>query len=240
MIVWGVLYAAPSIAEQPVFNMMPRWNNGWGVQLEHEFQKLTEAEGHLLHLEGVYTWQRWIRVTYKIPWVLHAQSLTDPNAPAESGIGTPVLSLPLKKYFNKDGRSGAWGLTPHVYLPLSDTLLGRDDERIGLSFGYAQETYRTAFDISCSGHTRQGNLPTEWHFNLAAGGKFYPFGSIGNFRIKVGYRYRTNDEYSLRAGPVAYWRLSDRWHAQASWKRSLLGHGFDTGDWFRSGLGMVF
>jgi hypothetical protein len=239
-LLWITLHAATSLAEQPVFDMMPRWDNGWGMQLEHEYESHSDAVGHLLHLEGVYTWRRWIRVTYKIPWVLTEQSLTDPALPPDSGIGTPVLALPLKKYFNKDGRSGSWSLTPHVFLPVSTTLLGRKDEYGGLSVGYSQETYRTTVGVSVAGHVRHEALMPEWHLNLAGGGKFYGWDSVGNFRLKVDARYRANGDHALRLGPIAYWRLSDRWHVQASWKRSLVAQGFDDGDWIRSGIGMVF
>ena len=164
---------------------MPRWDNGWGVQLEHEHQNSSRASGHLLHLEGVYTWRKWIRLTYKIPWVVTAQSLEDTAAPAQSGLGTPVLALPLKYYFNKDGRSGSWSLTPHVYLPVSTVLLGQENVYGGLSVSYSQETYGTALDIALGTHLRHQDLMPELHLNLAGGGKFHILNSVGNVKIRV-------------------------------------------------------
>ncbi len=220
--------------------MMPRWDNGWGVQMQHEYQALAHAQGHLVHVEGVYTWRRWIRVTYKIPWVLTGQSLLDKTLPTESGLGTPIVALPLKKYFNKDGRSGAWSLTPHLFLPLSQTELGREDEHGGLSFGFAQETYRTTLDLAGAVHFQRAGFRPEWHLHGAVGGKFYGWDSAGNFKLKFDLRYTGNGDHAVRIAPVVYWRLSDRWHAQIGWKHSLLAQGFDDGDWIRSGIGMVF
>ncbi|MDE0883264.1 MAG: hypothetical protein OSB21_11760 [Myxococcota bacterium] len=223
-----------SLAEQPIFNMMPRWDNGWGVQFEHEVEDSSGERMHLLHVEGVYTWQRWIRLTYKVPWLL-----------SESALGNPVLALPLKKYFNNDGRSGSFSLTPEVSLPLSEVTL----KLAGLSLGYSQETYRTTVDVSLAAHLqRKGltftravdELPLEWQLNFAAGGKYYPFDSVGNLRLSADFRYRPGGDYALRAGPVAYWRINDRWHVQASWKRTLAAQGFDSGNWIRSGLAVVF
>ncbi|HJO10188.1 MAG TPA: transporter, partial [Verrucomicrobiota bacterium] len=63
--------------------MMPRWDKGWGLQLIDEYRheddlllgKRTAYSGftedvHLLHFQGVYTWDRSVRLTYKLPYVL--------------------------------------------------------------------------------------------------------------------------------------------------------------------------
>jgi hypothetical protein len=218
-----------SLAEQPIFNMMPRWDKGWGVQFEHEVEDSPTKRIHLLHVEGVYTWQRWIRLTYKVPWLL-----------SESALGTPVLALPLKKYFNNDGRSGSLSLTPEISLPLSQVPLGQSDKVAGMNLGYSQETYRTTVDVSLAAHLQRNELPLEWQLSFAAGGKYYPFDSVGNFRLSTDFRYRPGGDYALRVGPLAYWRINDRWHVQASWKRTLAAQGLPSGNWIRSGLAVVF
>ena len=73
-------------ADEPIMNMMPRWDNGWGLQLIDEFRHEEDlrlgnrtaysgftADVHLLHFQGVYTWDRSVRLTYKIPYVLDAR-----------------------------------------------------------------------------------------------------------------------------------------------------------------------
>ena len=94
--IWVVILCVPTLAsaEQPVFGMMPRWANGWGVQTQYELEDTADERSQLLHIEGVYTWARWIRVTYKIPFIVHGRR-TGANE-AERGLGTPVLALPLK------------------------------------------------------------------------------------------------------------------------------------------------
>ena len=121
-----VLLPAIAKAEQPVFGMMPRWANGWGVQTQYEYQDTTEEQSHVLHLEGVYTWARWIRVTYKVPFVLEGRAAG--AIASERGLGTPIVAMPLKKYFNHDGLSGSWSLTPHLFVPVATTSLDHSDE----------------------------------------------------------------------------------------------------------------
>ena len=73
-------------ADEPIMNMMPRWDNGWGVQMIYEYRHENDLllgdriaysgfseDVHLLHFQGVYTWDRSIRLTYKIPYVLDAR-----------------------------------------------------------------------------------------------------------------------------------------------------------------------
>ena len=67
------LLPAVGSAEQPVFGMMPRWASGWGVQSLYELSVSDETRYHALHVEGVYTWERWIRVTYKVPFIIDGQ-----------------------------------------------------------------------------------------------------------------------------------------------------------------------
>ena len=88
---------------------------------------------------------RWIRVTYKIPFIVHGRRRTPTMR--STRMGTPVLALPLKAYFNHDGLSTSWSLTPHVFLPLETTDLGHSTSLAGLSARYAHETYRDAVDL---------------------------------------------------------------------------------------------
>ena len=68
-------------------NMMPRWDGGYGFQLLSETihrsdlkrGDTTLASGFTedisqLHLQGVYTWDRSVRLTAKLPYVVAACS----------------------------------------------------------------------------------------------------------------------------------------------------------------------
>ena len=63
-------FSKSAIAEQPIFDEMPRWSGGWGFQIlqeyrmEREFLDGTRTIGdelpeaiHILHIQGVYTWK---------------------------------------------------------------------------------------------------------------------------------------------------------------------------------------
>ena len=84
---WGLLITGISLqADDPIMNMMPRWDDGWGFQFIEEYRHESDLllgdrkaypnfveDVHLLHFETVYTWDKSIRVTAKFPWVLDAR-----------------------------------------------------------------------------------------------------------------------------------------------------------------------
>jgi hypothetical protein len=100
-------------AEQPIFDEMPRWSGGWGIQMLQEYRMKRELldgvhslgdgleeHAHILHLQGVYTWHRSIRLTAKLPVVIHAErSRLGPDGALftqeDSGVGDLTLALPL-------------------------------------------------------------------------------------------------------------------------------------------------
>ena len=99
--------------EQPIFDEMPRWSGGWGIQLMQEYldreNRNSESNAsapsskehiHLTHLQGVYTWDKSIRVTVKVPVVVFAEKVLDGN-PAQAGgiqrdqgLGDPTSPSP--------------------------------------------------------------------------------------------------------------------------------------------------
>ena len=113
------------LADEPIVNEMPRWSGGWGIQTvwEHRTERDLllggskanagySEEVDVLHFEGVYTWNKSIRLTAKLPYVMNARrEIPDGGGgkriQRDEGIGDFTLALPLKKYFNLDGRSGA-------------------------------------------------------------------------------------------------------------------------------------
>ena len=78
------LPVSPSFAHQPVMDMAPRWQKGFGGQVRYETyssdkvlegsKKIDNPLGrenfvHKTWLEGVYTFKREVRVTLKVPFV---------------------------------------------------------------------------------------------------------------------------------------------------------------------------
>jgi len=199
---FAVFYFSAARADQPIFNEMPRWDEGWGVQLVEEYRHESDlmsgndvvAAGfsedvHILHLEGVYTWDRSIRMTVKLPYVLDAKrELPDGKGGKitqyDEGIGDATVALPLKKYFNLDGRSGSWTFAPQVKIPLS----GSDEYEVydgawglGAGVGYETETYRYIFAVGAS----------VWKFD-----KNEPFKASGS--LDVGLNYIVSDISPLK------------------------------------------
>ena len=106
-----------SWGDQPIMNMMPRWDGGYGYQVLYEYidrENLLEGDKVIgkgwsetiqqLHIQGVYTWDRSIRITAKLPIVLEAERINmvggNPVFQQDKGVGDLTLALPLKKYFN--------------------------------------------------------------------------------------------------------------------------------------------
>ena len=252
-------------ADEPIMNMMPRWDNGWGLQLIDEYRhesdlllgKSTAYRGftedvHLLHLQGVYTWDRSIRLTYKLPYVLDARREMPDNLGGklvehDSGIGDATLALPLKKYFNLDGRSGSWGFKPMLRVPLA----GEDSYKIydnewggGLGLSYDFETSRLAFLSSASFWFFGNEKPNENKFSLDLGYKFYPLGTNSQILWETDFLLKDHGTENLLAGPALYWNINDLTHIRLEWKHEFyskqgkLDHG--NGDRILLSLGLVY
>lgn len=111
--------SSPSLAHQPVMDMAPRWSDGYGVQtrVEHFNNQTTTW------LEGVYTWDKSVRATFKLPY-------------HDGKLGDVIFGVPLKKYTNDGAKTSNWSVTPSVQLPTGDS--GEWDT--GLSLSYSSET----------------------------------------------------------------------------------------------------
>ena len=98
---FAVALCATTFADEPIMNMMPRWSGGWGYQLVQEYRHERDLllggrkaypgfteDVHLMHLEGVYTWDKSIRLTAKLPYVL------DARREMPDGLGGKKTSVP--------------------------------------------------------------------------------------------------------------------------------------------------
>ena len=160
-------------AHQPVMDMTPRWEEGFGVQLRrevlHSKRVLTgsqrapnpQAQARERHiettwLEGVYTFRREVRVTVKVPWVeqRRVQFAADGGTREESGrgVGDVLLAVPLRKYKNLRASTYNFGVTPQLRLPtggVGDAFAvgdGSFDAGLGASFTWESPLWYAYFD----------------------------------------------------------------------------------------------
>jgi hypothetical protein len=173
----------------------------------------------------------------------------------DHGIGDLTLALPLKKYFNLDGRTGSWTLKPMLTVPLA----GDDEYEVydnewgyGLGLGYQTETSKFNFGMDTSGWLYHGNEPFESYSSIDIGYKLFTKGSLeeegeehkGAILWETDFHYEDNGSETLSAGPAFHWRFNDEFHLRLEWKhdfydrQGVLNHG--NGDMFRISLGWVF
>lgn len=252
-------------AEQPIFDEMPRWKNGWGFQVLQEYRRESELldggntvgsgleeEIFVAHLQGVYTWEKWIRATAKIPYVISArrESLGDAGqtvAEESDGFGDATLAIPLKYYFNHDGRSGSWSFVPQALVPLGAAGSNEVYSHLwggGLSLGYETETYDFHVGGGLGAWFFQAEKPAEVHADLSLGLNLRGLGSAGHLKWKTHVLVRSDETVTVSAGPTLYYRITDTVHSQIKWMHDfydqpgVLDHG--KGDSIRVGIGFVF
>ena len=148
-------------AHQPVMDMAPRWEDGFGFQIRHEYR----ASDDLLHgssdvsnpldrtrrvrktwLEGVYTFRRERRLSFKLPWVDQTRDVVRAGSSVREtgrGLGDSIVGLQLKHYYNKAESTGNFGLTPSLRLPTGSTHqdypVGDGSWDVGLSASFSAE-----------------------------------------------------------------------------------------------------
>jgi len=155
------LAAFTAEAHQPVMDMAPRWVGGYGVQARYELQysneildgdkKLSNPRDrerivHTTWLEGIYTWKREVRFTFKLPIVDQERDSRVGGSMAKqrgSGVGDLILGVPLRKYWNFSGSTANIGLTPSVRVPTGSTSgsfpVGDGSTDFGLSLSASAE-----------------------------------------------------------------------------------------------------
>ena len=252
-------------ADQPIMNMMPRWDGGYGFQLltEHIHRSdlkqgsRTVGAGFTeditkVHLEGVYTWDRSIRATFKLPYIVDARrEVLDGNGNKivqhDSGIGDLTVALPFKQYFNLAARSGSWTFTPQIRVPLGDKNKGYEvPDRVwgsGVSVGYETETYAWFFATSASIWMFEQEEPAEWSYSLDLG-----WNARDNMQLLIETDLKWDDDkaFTASSGPALYWRWSDHIHTRIDWKHDIVSkvsaqvHDHGNGDRISLGIGFVF
>ena len=254
-----------ALADQPIFDEMPRWSGGWGVQFLQEYRRhSTQYDGttaledpktrdvHILNVEGVYTWDKSIRATVKVPYIVRTTTTGKDQSgqtteESLSGLGDVTVALPLKRYFNLDGRSGSWTFAPQLRVPGSQASENTTFFRewgAGVSTGYETETNAFIVGGSMSGWTYFGEAPWKVGADLAFGLNFQ-FGDVnGHLKWKNHLHHWQTGTVIYRAGPRLYMRFTDTVHGQILWERDFYTDrgepGFAERDTFRVGLGFVY
>jgi len=263
-IVWSTL-ALLARGDQPIFSKMPRWSDGYGIQFVQEYRHKSDLllggntigrglseDVHILNIEAVYTWERWIRLTAKLPYVLSAEREIFDDAgnivkQRDQGIGDLTLALPLKHYFNLDGRSGSWTLAPQLRIPTagSDSYeIGDGEWGGGLSLGYETETRDWFFAVGVSAWVFDGDEPFQASASLDFGRNIFAFDTGGQLTWETDFIWEDDGSQLLTAGPALYWKFTDTVHFKAEWKhdfydqRGVADHG--NGDTIKIGFGFVY
>ncbi|WP_237157897.1 transporter [Shewanella psychrophila] len=151
----------PALPHQPVMDMAPRWQGGWGFQLRRQSissdtllddtTQITNESGlsrrvDTLWLEGIYTFKREIRLSFKLPYIVQSRTVmkdTEPVNETGSGIGDLIIGLPLKRYWNETDSTGNIAITPSIRLPTGGTgasfPVGDGSTDLGLSLSVSFE-----------------------------------------------------------------------------------------------------
>ncbi len=207
-----VAASGSTFAHQPVMDMAPRWDDGYGIQtrIEH-FDDVTTT-----WVEGVYTWDKSIRATFKLPY-------------RDGKLGGLILGLPLKKYSNNGAKTSNWSVTPSVQLPNADD--GEWDT--GLSLSYSSETpkFYQLYDL----YTWGDRTGLDINFGLAFPGK-----GSGKFAIWDVSALKSREGDRIQTGPVfVYFKKNMMFRAE--YKHLVFERDSDwSGGFLNVGIGFVF
>ena len=274
-----------AVAHQPVMDMAPRWSGGWGLQLRQVWYGSDELlngsdeqnnpNGRKRYtrqtwLEGVYTFDRSRRVTFKMPY-LDKERTALAGTQKTSGWGDLVLAAPLKKYRNRERYTDNFGFTPQVRFPTGSTggAYPASDGSLdfGLSLSYSGEGYLfEAFPQLNFYH-----LYDVFYWENQEGKGDLEEGDELGVDVNLGFKLFHDDESntcvflmcvltarsqeagdaltgayagkSVHTGPVFVW-YKDALMLRAEWKISAYeereGLGIARGDRFELGLGLSF
>lgn len=199
-------------AHQPVMDMAPRWDGGYGIQtrVEH-FDDVTTT-----WVEGIYTWDKSIRATFKLPY-------------AGGEVGDLILGLPLKYYTNQGAFTSNWSVTPQVQLPTSRD--GDWDTGVSLSYSSETPTFYQLYDLYSWGDRTGIDINAGFAFPGDGGGMFALW-DISALASEEGDRIQT--------GPVfVYFKRNMMFRAE--YKHLVYEHDSDwSGGFFNVGIGFVY
>jgi hypothetical protein len=165
----------------------------------------------------------------------------------DSGWGDLNIALPLKKYFNLDGKSGSWTFKPMVRIPLAE----KDEYDfyykefgVGLGLGHEFETSNYYFGIGTAWWIFDGNRPAELHSSLDVGYNFETKNSNGSIFWETDFHFEDDESKTMSSGPAFYFNHNDTIHSRIEWKHDFIDHqgvlDHGNGNHFKVGIGWVF
>ena len=235
-------------ADQPIMNMMPRWAGGRGVQVLYgtEFgddlidgsTKTSNPLGQeftidTLDVEGVYTFSKAVRITFKQPWVVHQSRVVERGGLAVretgSGLDDLTLALPIKKYFNETGYTGNWSVNPAVKVPIGDDgdayPVADGSWDVGLSFGWEAESVRWFAGAGIgawwngTGDSNVRELAAHLDLGWNVTDRFVIYWEMDP-EWNEGRGAKPN-HFAFQAGPAMYYRWTDTLHSRIEYKTPL-------------------
>lgn len=219
-IVAAVLLAVGSslFAHQPVMDMVPRWAGGWGLQMFQEYRvaedlfsgsdKIGNPSGlrrevHTTWLEGVYTFDRARRVTFKMPYVDQERVALVSGSPVTQrghGLGDIMIAAPFKKYTNVPGLTYNWSATPQLRLPTGKTTH---------AFAVGDGSWDPGLSLSLSTESpRWYHLYDLWYWKNTQGSNGMRHGDELGFDINIG-RALSHQEHNI--GTFIMLDVTARW-----------------------------
>lgn len=226
--VLSVLFSGLAHAEQPIFGEMPRWDGGYGVQVIQLYRDQEIRDGaqgttfdrsvHFTRIDGVYTWDKSIRVTGKLR-LIDAATQSGASRDDLVGLSALTLALPLKEYFNLDGRSGSFTIAPQIFIPFKGADMGLSHpfyqaERAGASIGYETESYHYHFGSSISVWKVYSDSTPLYSAAISAGLNGFVVGFNGHLKLGLDAHRFPSGRSNVHAGPTVYGMISDEWHWQ--------------------------
>lgn len=210
---FGVVASGVAVAHQPIMDMAPRWNNGYGIQT----RVVNANDRTTTFIEGVYTFKPSLRMTLKVPY-------------ASGELGDAIFAVPLKKYSNKGAFTSNFGLTPQIRMPTG----GGDDWGLGLSASYSSESRRIyqLYDLYTLDDVV--GLDVNWGpvFADGEGSALFTLWDISAQASDSGDRVLT--------GPVVmYYRENVIWRAEFKYPVHDEDRAWD-GNYFSIGVGVVY
>jgi hypothetical protein len=270
-----------TFAHQPVMDMAPRWENGYGFQIRNEsffsnilLKKDSEIPTSIpvkklinkTWIEGIYTFKRWIRLSFKLPWIKQ-NKITEANGSplkkTSSGIGDLIIGLPLKLYKNLEASTQNLAFTPSIRLPTGSTKgdlpVSNGSTDFGFSFSRSIESekiyqlYDVFYWINNNGKNGdlEGNeigFDINWgyhpyHDNESNKGVFVMLDVLGRYKEKGLYLKNITGGLGLYSGPILVLykeNIMFRSSFNLPIYENLNGQQFSRGTLFNLGIGLVF
>lgn len=208
-----LLIGGAASAHQPVMDMAPRWEGGYGVQTRYE----RSGSATTLWVEGVYTFRPSLRTTIKLPW-------------RDGEPGDAIFGLPIKRYVNKGARTANWSVTPSLAVPTGP---GSDWDP-GLSLSYSAETphFYQLYDVYRWPGLTGVDINLGPSFRLGPGRALF---TLWDVTLQTGAR----GDRVLSGPVVAYFRRNVIFRGE--YKFDVYNHGArDNGNYLSLGIGMVY